>query len=52
MRGKTLGIIIVAVLALFFTIWCLIDATYYLALFGAFVFGCMVYNLVSIKRKD
>lgn len=51
MKAKIIGIIIVAILALAYTVWCLVDGSYSLALLGVFLFGCQVYNYVSIKKK-
>ena len=50
-KGKIYGIIILAILSLAFTIWCLIDKTYYLAVFGLFLFILQVYNYFSIKKN-
>lgn len=50
-KGKIYGIIILVILSLAFTIWCLVDGTYYLALFGFFLFILQVYNYFSIKRR-
>lgn len=52
MKRKMTGIIIFAMVAILFTIWCLIDGTYYLAIFGLFILGCQVYNYISIKKRN
>lgn len=52
MKGKMTGIIILAIMTLLFTIWCLIDVIYYLAIFGLFILGCQVYNYISIKKRN
>ena len=52
MKGKMTGIIILAIMTILFTVWCFVDGTYYLALFGLFIFGCQVYNYISIKRRN
>ena len=49
-KGKIYGIIALAVLSLAFTIWCVVDEIYYLAVFGLFLFGLQVYNLISAKK--
>ena len=50
-KGKIYGIIISAILSLAFTIWCLIDEVYYLALFGLLLFVSQIHNYISIKRR-
>lgn len=50
-KGKIYAIVVLMVLALAYTVWCLIDGTYYLALLGLFIFGSQVYNYISIKKK-
>ncbi|MBQ4056981.1 MAG: hypothetical protein IJD32_07790 [Bacteroidaceae bacterium] len=51
MKAKTYAIILLALFSLAFTIWCLVDGIYYLALLGLFIFACQVYNYVSIKKR-
>ena len=50
-KGKIYVIIILAIFSLAFTVWCLMDKTYYLALFGLFLFILQVYNYFSIKKN-
>ena len=50
-KGKIYVIIILAILSLVFTVWCLMDKTYYLAVFGLFLFILQVYNYFSIKKN-
>ena len=50
-RGKIYGIITLAILSLAFTVWCVVDEVYYLAVFGLLLFGLQVYNYLSIKKK-
>jgi len=50
-KGKIYGIIVLAIVSLAFTIWCLVDEVYYLAVFGLLLFGLQVYNYLSIKKK-
>lgn len=50
-KGKIYGIIVLAIASLIFTIWCVVDKVYYLAVFGLFLFGLQIYNYLSIKRK-
>ena len=50
-KGKIVGIIILAIVSLAFTIWCAVDEVYYLAVFGLFLFGLQVYNYLLIKKK-
>ena len=49
---KHIALIILAIIALLYTIWCLVDGTYYLAIFGIFILGSLVYNFISIKRRN
>ena len=51
MKGKMIGVIILAILALAFSIWCVVDGIYYLGAFGLVIFGSQVYDYISIKRK-
>ena len=46
-KGKIYGIIVLAILALAFTIWCVVDEVYYLAVFGLFLFG---FQMKKTKR--
>lgn len=50
-KGKIVGIIVLAIVSLVFTIWCVVDEIYYLAVFGLFLFGLQIYNYISIKKK-
>ena len=50
-KEKIYGIIALAVLSLAFTVWCVVDEVYYLAVFGLLLFGLQVYNYLSIKKK-
>ena len=50
-KGQIYGIIALAIASLIFTIWCVVDKVYYLAVFGLFLLGLQVYNYISIKRK-
>ena len=49
---RRIALIILAIIALLYTIWCLVDGTYYLAIFGMFILGSLVYNFISIKRRS
>ena len=51
-KGKIYVIIILAILSLVFTVWCLMDKTYYLAVFGLFLFILQVYNYFSINSPS
>ena len=51
MKGKIIGAIIIAILALAFSIWCFIDGTYYLVVFGLFIFVAQVCNYFLIKKR-
>lgn len=50
-KGKIVVIIVLAIVSLAFTIWCVVDEIYYLAVFGLFLFGFQIYNYISIKKK-
>lgn len=50
-KGKIVVIIVLAIVSLAFTIWCVVDEIYYLAVFGLFLFGLQIYNYISIKKK-
>lgn len=47
MKGKNISISVLAIIALLFTIWCLVDGSYYLVLFGLFILGTQIYQLIS-----
>mgnify|MGYP003495638069 FL=1 len=51
MESKMIGIIILAIITIIFTIWCFVDGIYYLAIFGLFILGYQIYNYISIKKK-
>ncbi|MBE6288547.1 MAG: hypothetical protein E7099_10290 [Mediterranea massiliensis] len=54
MKGKITAIIILTIVALLFTIWCLVDGNYYLALFGLFILGSQIHQLIrnNIASKN
>lgn len=51
MKGKMIGIIILAIITIIFTIWCFVDGIYYLGIFGLFILGFQIYNYISIKKE-
>lgn len=46
MKGKNISISVLAIIALLFTIWCLVDGSYYLAIFGLFILGSQINQLI------
>lgn len=54
MKGKNISISVLAIIALLFTIWCLVDGSYYLAIFGLFILGSQINQLIrnNIASKN
>lgn len=54
MKGKNISISVLAIIALLFTIWCLVDGSYYLAIFGLFILGSQIHQLIrnNIASKN